>query len=482
MRVLAVNRALCVSLGWIVVFCLTGSGAASGQKPVFRPNIILMMADDLGWGDVKCFNPETPIKTPNLDAMACAGMKFNRFYSASAACSPTRGSCLTGRHPFRYGVYNANVGYMKAEETTLAELLKAKGYVTGHFGKWHLGTLSRTVKDGNRGGSELAELFSPPQKNGFDVCFSTESKVPTWDPMLRPAVDANANGWDCIQDRSAAVEYGTRYWNEKGEPVADRLEGDDSRIMMDRIIPFIRKATEDETPFFAVIWFHAPHLPVVAGPEYASLYSAYGPLEKNYYGCITAMDEQVGRLRRELGALKIAGNTMIWFCSDNGPMGSAESNPGSAGRFRGRKWSLYEGGVRVPGILEWPAVVNAGSETDFPAVTSDYLPTVMDVLGMEYDDDRPIDGVSLLQVMKGQEAIRPVPIGFQFREQVSLVGQRYKLYRKNGGGDWELYDLLQDPYEQSNIADQHPETVLQMSLRLNEWMKSCKYSDMGKDY
>jgi arylsulfatase A-like enzyme len=143
-----------------------------------KPNVILIMCDDLGWGDVG-FNGNKTIRTPHLDAMAKAGLKFNRFYAAAPVCSPTRGSCVTGRHPYRYGIPFANSGHMKPEELTLAELLKKQGYTTGHFGKWHLGTLTKTVKDANRGGPRGAKHFSPPQANGFDVCFSTESKVPT---------------------------------------------------------------------------------------------------------------------------------------------------------------------------------------------------------------------------------------------------------------------------------------------------------------
>ena len=154
----------------LFVLGLTGGFAAE------KPNIILLMADDLGWGDVG-FNGNKTIKTPHLDAMAKNGLKFNRFYAAAPVCSPSRGSCITGRHPYRYGIPFANSGHMKPEELTLAELLKVQGYSTGHFGKWHLGTLTKTVKDANRGGPRSMKHFSPPQANGFDVCFSTESKV-----------------------------------------------------------------------------------------------------------------------------------------------------------------------------------------------------------------------------------------------------------------------------------------------------------------
>lgn len=450
-----------------------------------RPNIILMMADDLGWGDVQTFNSETPVKTPELDAMAAAGMQLNRFYSSSPVCSPTRGSSLTGRHPFRYGIYYANTGHMKTGELTLAELLKAQGYTTGHFGKWHLGTLTTEMRDANRGKPGNIKEFHPPWKHGFDVCFSTESKVPTWDPMWKPtnlSKKSYHDGWDAISDLSTAETYGTHYWNERGEVVRDNLEGDDSRVIMDRVVPFVEQAAQQEQPFFAVVWFHTPHLPVVAGPQYAAMYPGVSDFEKNYYGCVTAMDEQVGRLRATLKELGVADNTMIWFCSDNGPEGTSKKNPGTAAQFKGRKRSLYEGGVRVPGILEWPARVKAGSVSDFPAVTSDYLPTILDALQVEYIGERPLDGISLLPVVDGELTERLVGIGFESGKQVAWSTQRYKLYSKNGGKAWELYDLIEDPEETNNIKKQFPEVVADLSKQLAAWRASCKQSDRGHDY
>ena len=194
-----------------------------------KPNIILVMCDDLGWGDVG-FNGNKIIRTPHLDTMAKNSLRFERFYAAAPVCSPTRGSCITGRHPYRYGVYFANTGHMKTEELTLAELLKKHGYATGHFGKWHLGTLTKTETEANRGGPRGVKNFSPPQVNGFDVCFSTESKVPTWDPMLRPKNNKSKTWWDPAKDN---MPYGTAYWNEKGARVTENLRGDDSRVIMD---------------------------------------------------------------------------------------------------------------------------------------------------------------------------------------------------------------------------------------------------------
>ena len=154
------------------------------------PNFILIMCDDLGYGDLQCYNPESKIESPHINRMAEQGVRFTRFYSAAPVCSPTRGSCLTGRHPFRYGIYSANTGHLPQEEITVPELLRPLGYHCGHFGKWHLGTLTKTIQDANRGGPRGVKHFSTPSMHGFDESFVTESKVPTFDPMRSP-VDAS---------------------------------------------------------------------------------------------------------------------------------------------------------------------------------------------------------------------------------------------------------------------------------------------------
>ena len=344
-----------------------------------QPNVILLMADDLGWGDTG-YNGHPKIKTPHLDQMASDGIRFDRFYSASAVCSPTRASCVTGRNPFRTGVFYANDGILRTEEVTVYEVLKEQGYSTGHFGKWHLGTFTNDKKDGNRGGSRFPQLFNLPSQHGVDLYFATESKVPTCDPMKQPENQSSKAPWDYLKPGEPFKPYGTAYWSNrsgKNDKVTDNLEGDDSRVMMDRAIPFIKQAVSDEKPFLAVIWFHAPHKPCVAAPEFHQMYQDEPLSERNYYGCITGMDKEIGRLRASLQELGIADNTMVWFCSDNGP----EKGPGVSGGFRERKRSLYEGGVRVPGLLVWPDKIKQGRVELAPAVTSDYLPTIMECGG-----------------------------------------------------------------------------------------------------
>jgi arylsulfatase A-like enzyme len=239
-------------------------------------------------------------------------------------------------------------------------------------------------------------------------------------------------------------------------------------------------------PFFTVVWFHTPHLPVLTGPEYRKIYSQYSEDQQHYYGCITAMDEQIGRLRSELQKLKISDDTMIWFCSDNGPEGK-DSNSGrtrgSAGPFRGRKRSLLEGGVRVPGLLEWPARIAAGQVTNLPCSTSDYFPTVMDALGYKVKGQpKPIDGISLLPLIEGKMTKRPMPIGFESKKQVSLTDNRYKIYSNDNGKTYMLFDLLEDPGENNNLAVEKTEILRAMKKKLETWRVSCKNSLAGKDY
>lgn len=448
------------------------------------PNIIMVMCDDLGWGDTG-FNGNKIIKTPNIDNLASRGIVFNRFYSASAVCSPTRASCLTGRNPYRLGIPHANTGHLKEEEITLPELLKERGYETGHFGKWHLGTLTTKVKDANRGRPGDSTHYSIPTMHGYDSYFVTESKIPTYDPMLKPARfekekgESLRYGWQAILDKSSAKKYGTYYWIGKEKAETENLEGDNSKLVMDRVIPFIENSANNKNPFFSVLWFQTPHLPVVSDEKMMNQYSQYSHQEQIYYGTITAMDEQMGRLWQKLEEMGEAENTMIWFCSDNGP---ERDTPGTAGPFRERKRSLYEGGVRVPAFCVYPNGIKAGQKSDFPCFTSDYLPTIVDMLGIQYPDDRPIDGVSLKDLLKGKDADRETPMGFQFSGKMSWVTQEYKLISTDEGKTFELYNLINDPGEKNNVISQNQKLADKMKADLLAWVESCEQSNTGADY
>ncbi len=441
-----------------------------------RPNIILCMADDLGWGDTG-FNGNKIIKTPNLDAMAAAGIRFTRFYSGGSVCSPTRGTCLTGRHYFRYGVTHANEGMLPKQEFTLATLLKPLGYRTGHFGKWHLGTLTKDIKDGRRGGPGTNN-YMPPWEHGFDVSFSTEQAVPTWDPMKNQP-------------------FATKYWEAPGKYASTNLEGDDSRIIMDRVVPFVQAAAKTSQPFLAVVWFHAPHQPVAAGPQYRALYSEYDEGQQHYFGCITALDEQVGRLRRELGQLGIAGNTMFWFASDNGPegmTGEQGTNRGTTAGMRGRKRSLFSGGVNVPALLEWPGRAAKGKVIDSTCSTLDYVPTILQITGARIPGKpRPMDGESLIPVISGKVSARNKPLFFRYLDPkkqmhesptITMVEGKYKFLTNlsESGEEDLLFDLVADRAETKNLVTNNSTVARSMKKRIKEWVASCKASHAGSDY
>ena len=459
---------------------LVATGMINGAET--RPNVILCMADDLGWGSVG-YNGNKIIKTPCLDKMAEEGVRFDRFYAAAPVCSPTRASCLNGRNPYRTGVFYANTGILRPEEITIAEILHKNGYATGHFGKWHLGTFSKREKDANRGGSDHPELYNPPSKHGFDTFFSTESKVPTWDPMKMPAKftgDENRHyGWNYIKKGEPSKPFGTSYWTPEGK-VTEDLEGDDSKIIMDRAIPFIEKNAKDGKPFFVVIWFHAPHLPVVAGPKYAEMYKDQDFEMQQYAGSITALDVQMGRLRDKLKELGINDNTILCFTSDNGP---ENKTPGDTGPYRDRKRSLHEGGVRVPGLMTWPNKVKKPMVISKPVVTCDYLPTIIEAAGISMPKNANVlDGVSIIPLLEGKEFKRPTPIGFVSKGQMAYNDVQYKYYQKTPSSEVELYDIEKDPSEKNNIAGQHPEVVAEFKKGFAKWLNSCKESFEGKEY
>ncbi len=452
----------------------SASAAAAATDEPRRPNIVFMMADDLGFGDVG-FNGNEIIKTPHLDQMAADGIRFTRFYSIGPICAPTRGCCLTGRHYMRFGMMDVNVGKLPVQEVSLAKLCKAAGYRTGHFGKWHLGTMSKTESLRK----DSAGRYGPPWERDYDDAFATEISCPTWNP--------------------ASGRYGQHdspYWHN-GVKAAKNLEGDDSRVLMDRAIPFIEKAVDAGKPFMTTIWFHAPHCPVVAGPKYLAMYPDQPEGAQHYYGCVTAMDEQVGRLRAKLAELGVAENTLIFFCSDNGPEGSGKprrkhdayggSNYGVTAGLRGRKRFLYNGGVCVPAVAVWPGTVEAGRVVNMPVSVLDYLPTVCEAIGQPSPADRPLDGESVLPMLSGkpQKRRKPLPFATNIRQPLTAwIRGDYKLLSNlapDGEGD-ELYHVQDDPAEADDLAARQPDRVAAMRAELLTWLRGVRKSYGGADY
>ena len=413
-----------------------------------KPNIILCMTDDQGWGDVG-YNGLKKIPTPNLDAMAAGGLRFNRFYSAHPSCSPTRASVMTGRHPYRMNCLWPGMT-LRQQEVTIAQAVKTVGYTTAHFGKWHLNGVPGP-------GKVIAntERFSPLNV-GFDESFSVSNYFePDWT------------------------------FGHNGVPV--KAKGDGSDVIVSEALKFIEKRNKDGKPFLAVVWFGSPHVPLQPTPE--DLKAAGG---SPYYGEIIGVDRSMGALRSGLRKLGIADNTILWFNSDNGAWMDENKEPdafGSNKNLRGHKGELWEGGIRVPGIVEWPSRINKPAITEVAAVTSDIYPTVMDILKIQLPNQvLPIDGLSLLPLFDGKMKQRPRPIGFFHHGESSLEDghlawsdNQYKLHRR-GADKYELYDLINDLSEKTDLVDKLPEVTARMKKEMQAWLKSVYDSREGLDY
>jgi arylsulfatase A-like enzyme len=466
-----------ILLAAVVSACLVGSAAGAADS---HPNIIIIVADDMGWGDTG-YNGNKIQKTPALDQLAAEGIRFDRFYAACAVCAPTRASIMTGQNGARMGISHWGSSHVQGSDILIAEFLKGKGYATGHFGKWHLGLLDREGKHDFVAGPRKPEKdFSPPWMNGFDRCFSTENVAPTWDPMKLP----DQGQWG-VPKRYETGLWGNNYWNEKGEMIdhGDNLSGDDSRVIMDRVVTWVKAKAGASSPFFAYICFHAPHTPTISGGKYLAMYE--GQAGRHHYGAITAMDEQIGRLREALRESGEEGNTLIWFCSDNGAAENKSDKFGDYGGFgsnkpfRDWKGSMYEGGIRVPGILRYPKRFREPKVIGMPCVTSDMFPTIASLLGdPDAKRSEPQDGINILPALEGAMKLRNTPIGFAYGLNAAWMTERHKLVVGIGRNRAkpELYDLVEDPGETTDIADKHPEKVAQMKAALTDWIKSCNES------
>lgn len=404
---------------------------------VGRPNIILCMADDQGWGDVG-YNGLSRNVTPALDAMAAASLRFNRFY-AQQACSPTRAAVMTGRHPNRMGCHWPGMPLRK-QEYTVAQAAKTAGYVTGHFGKWHL--------NGVAGFGKQIPDTDPlsPRNVGFDESFS----VTNW-------FDLN---WT---------------FSHNGNP--QTATGDGSEAIVAQALKFIGQTAPQKKPFFLCVWFGSPHQPHQPLP--ADLTTAGG---SPYYGELVALDRSMGTLRAGLRELGVADNTIVWYCSDNGSWSdrAAPTDDGTNGPLRGRKGDMWEGGIRVPGLLEWPARIKPGV-TDIPAGVVDMYPTLVEIMGAKVAHQiKPLDGISLVPLLAGKMKVRPQPLGF-WHGRAAWSDNRYKLI-KASAEKFELYDLIADPGESTDLASKHPGIVRSMKNDLEKWQESVLKSDHGEDY
>lgn len=407
-----------------------------------RPHIVFVMADDMGWGETG-YRGHPVLRTPNLDAMAASGLRFERFYAGAPVCSPTRASVLTGRANDRSGVLQH--GYaLRRQEKTIAQALKRAGYVTGHFGKWHLCGLR------GPGAPILAGDEYHPGRFGFDEWVSV----------------TNFYDVDPLMSRLGQIE---------------QFQGDSSEIAASEAVTFLEKHRDKGQPMFAVIWYGTPHSPFKALPDDRASFHELDEKSANHYGELVALDRSIGTLREALHRLGIADSTLLVFCSDNG--GLPGIKPETVGGLRGNKGSVYEGGLRVPGIIQWPAVVQP-RVTHYPACTMDLFPTVADILGLADDVFvQPLDGISLKLLLTSDLPERTKPIPFRYGSKAALVDNRYKLLTNNlAQGDYQLYDLEADPQETRDLSGQQAERCERMKRELLAWNETVEASFAGHDY
>jgi len=425
----------CCLLLWLAFFTAIDSSAVG-----LRPNIVLVMADDQGWGQVGYIGHPI-LKTPNLDAMAANGIRFNRFYAAGPVCSPTRASVLTGRTHVRTGVPSHGHN-LCLQEKTLPQALKKAGYGTGHFGKWHL--------NGVRGAGVpvLGYDANHPGHYGFDE-WLTASNYYDHDPLL---------------SRNGKFE---------------EFKGDSSMVAVEEALKFMKRRKAAAAPFFTVIWYGSPHNPQKAVDEDRVEH----PNQKlsHHLGEIVGIDRSIGALRKGLRDMGIEKDTLVWYCSDNGGL---DLDPHSVGGLQGHKGSLYEGGIRVPGIIEWPGHIKP-MVTDFPASTMDIMPTLVDLLGLSKDSLLAVhDGESIASLFQGKAPERSHAIPFRFQRNAAIIDGDFKLLHLGGRGDgkWHLFNLQADPAETKDLSKEHPERFSKMKAEAMVMVESVEASAEGKDY
>ncbi|UZR99143.1 sulfatase family protein [Chondrinema litorale] len=481
--------------------------AQNNQQLKSKTNIILLMGDDHGWEETG-YNGHPFIKTPVLDDMSKKGLVLDRFHSAHPTCSPTRGSIITGRHPNRYGTFTPGWS-IRPEEISIAQLLRDKGYSTGHFGKWHLGPVK-------------VDAPTNPGAMGFDTWVSHDNFF-EMNPML------SING-------SLPIQF----------------KGEGSEIIVDETISFIDKSKEEDNPFFAVVWFGSPHEPYEALPEYLALYSQLPDSLDNQlvkltsiktgeqvkrplaevlqerFAEITAMDRAIGKLRDYLEKEGIKDNTLIWYCGDNGIPHSGLYNS----KLHGLKGTVYEGGTLVPGIIEWPEEITKPKRSELNTVTSDILPTLCELVDIKLPN-RTLDGISLAPIIHGEVAERNKPICFwnfdtkhltdsipyisdelqqgttplvkksgdiytrnfknyhhkeiveeDYKGARSILDNSYKLVVHEKGDDLikELYNIKDDPVEKINILEDYPAIANKLETQLKNWQESVLHSLTEADY
>ena len=427
----------------------------SALAAVRKPNVVILLSDDLGYGDIGCYGG--PVKTPTLDGLARDGMRFTDFYAAAAVCSPSRAGLMTGRSPIRSGVYDwvppDGPMHLPEAEVTLAELLKDRGYTTCHVGKWHL----------SRWEMGKALMVGPtPGDQGFEYWFACDNNAL---PSHLNPVNYMRNGKAC-----------------------GRLKGYACQLVAKEAIDWLTNVRDENEPFYLNVWFNEPHKKLASPPGLVAKYRAKGmkPDEAVYRANIENMDRAVGRILAALEETGVADNALVLFSSDNGPW-----HKGSAGPLRGKKGELYEGGIRVPGIVRWPGHVKPGSSCSEAVGFVDVLPTVAALTGARLPPGRKLDGMNIAPLLEGMPIRRQEPLFWFFYKSSPACALRSGNYVLCGDpimrrhSKWhpfdqqdfdymrqlklerfELYDLQRDIGQQRNLASSMPEKLSKMKAEM----------------
>jgi arylsulfatase A len=474
---------------------LSGLSFCSSNENQNRPNFIIFLADDLGYGDLACYGHPF-IKSPNIDRFASEGMKFTDFHSGGTVCSPSRASLLTGRNPYRSGFYYIVGGgaHLKKEEITIAKILQENGYDTCFVGKWHL---SRFGQNNNQ---------PTPGDHGFDHWFATA-----------------VNAFEGPQNPQKFYRNGTKV----GE-----VNGWYCDVIVDEAIQWMKKRKNPHKPFFLLVCSHEPHTPISPPDTFAEMYESeeinqlektinYGQVERSqkdlsslkkyYYGTVTQLDKAFGKLVQTIDTISDKNNTVVFFTSDNGPESPVSLDEskgewedpirdrcfGTPGLYRGMKRFPYEGGHRVPGIVRWPDKIKSGTTNNEFINGTDFLPTLCELAKASIPTDRIIDGTSMVPAFNDNSITRKIPACWFFpayedaysrMPNMAIRENNYILTgwfeHKNTDQtymDWlkstrlkkyELFDLETDATQVKNIIQTEPEQFQKMKLKMKKlWLE-----------
>ena len=420
-----------------VPFVLLSTAAAGPAKP----NVVVFLADDMGWGDSATYGHPL-IKTPNLDKLASQGVKFRQCYSACGVCSPSRSSILTGRTPYRNGVYRHLSGnheaHLRSSEITYPNLLRSIGYETCHIGKWHLNSKPQFNTSN----------YPQPSDHGYDY-------------------------WMATHNNAEPSHHNPDNFVRNGKPVG-KTDSYSAPFVADESIRWLTTIHDRTKPFALSVWFHEPHKPIATDKQFSTLYD--GHEHSKYFGNITQMDYAVGKVLEALDDIGAANNTFVFFTSDNGPL---PSEGGSSGGLRGNKRNDFEGGIRVPGIARWPGHIRPGSISDVPVIGTDIFATVLDITGVPLPGDRTIDGVSILPAFANKPVERKVPMFWRTHvsppvDRVAIRIGDWKLVGDETLTKCQLYEIQTDWKEEKDLAAAMPEKTQEMKRRLLEVWKDIE--------